>query len=447
MRTLRVFEFQTVKAGSELLFYKAGKPIIEKLDEKYITALWKIYDEKRQPFFTVTRGGIRFCQWVGVIKVLDLTVEILPKADKGDNFKSEKEQQKWQSILIDMLRICRRLDTPSVSEASLKLKSNAILDLYIERFINDVNYLLNTGLVKKYRREEINSTALKGRLLLQKHITKNIVHQERFYISKTTYDKDHLLHQILAKAIKILPLICNNQYLVSRCYQLQLNFPEVRDLKVDAATFDKLVFDRKSESYKPAIEIAKLLLLNYRPDISSGSSHSIAILFDMNKLWEEYIYRMLVKGNDGTLTIHNQRSTKFWTHKSATRYLKPDIVIETKEGKYIVIDTKWKNIFNDVKNIAMDDLRQMFAYHHYFDSSKCFLLYPGMDNVKEGEFKRKSYFKINDLGAKSCGVIVSKAWVEDQVADEKTYLNKNIGTIILSKLGLIDIDKQILDIN
>lgn len=437
MRTLKVFEYQTIKAGSELLFYRGGEAILEKLDEKYITALWKMYDEKKRPFFTPARGGIKFCQWVGVIKVLDLTLEILPKADRGENFKSEQEQQKWQSILIDMLRICRMLDTPSVSEASLKLKSNAILDLYIERFINDVNYLLNNGLIKKYRKEESNSTALKGKLVLQKHITKNIVHQERFYISKTTYDKDHILHQILAKAIKILPLICNNQYLISRCYQLQLNFPEVKDLKIDEGTFNKLVFDRKSEQYKSALQIAKLLLLNYRPDISSGSAHSIAILFDMNKLWEEYIYRMLVKANDGSLTIHNQRSTSFWEHRSGKRYLKPDIVIETKDKNYIVIDTKWKNIYSEVRNIAMDDLRQMFAYHHYFDSSKCFLLYPGIDNVEEGGFSGKSYFNVNDLSGKSCGVIVSEAWIKDQKIERKTYLNKNIGTVILGRLNLI----------
>jgi len=433
MRTLKVFEHQTIKADSELLFYRGGKAVMEPLDSKYIAALWKMYDEEKRPFFTPTRGGIKFCQWVGVIKVLDLTLEILPKADKAGNYESVDEHSKWQSILIDMLKVCRHLDTPTVSEASLKLKSNSILDLYIERFIHEVNYLLQTGLIKKYRKEETNSTALKGKLLLQKHITKNIVHQERFYVSKTTYDRDHLLHQILSKAIKILPLICNNQYLVSKCYQLQLNFPDVKDLKVDAAIFDKLVFDRKSVPYAQAIQIAKLLLLNYRPDISSGSTNSVAILFDMNKLWEEYIYRMLSKANDGSLTIHNQRSTQFWNHKDASRNLKPDIVIETAGKTYIVIDTKWKNIFADVKNISMDDLRQMFAYHHYFDASKCYLLYPGSGNLSEGYFSKQSRFKKADLGNKVCGVIMTNAW--DPTISGGSFLNKDLGKEILSQIN------------
>ncbi len=284
----------------------------------------------------------------------------------------------------------------------------------------------------------MNHTALKGRLLLQKHIIKNVVHKELFYISKATYDRDHILHQILGKAIKILPLICNNQYLLSQCYQLQLHFADVKDLKVDASTFDKLIFDRKSESYKSAIQIAKLFLLNYRPDISSGSSHSIAILFDMNKLWEEYIYRMLQKANDGTLVIYNQRSTKFWNHQSTHRYLKPDIVIEkaviSGEKEFVVIDTKWKNICNQVKNVGMDDLRQMFAYHHYFDAAKCYLLFPGEADLQEGGFANVSYFKKSDLGEKACGIIVSDAWVSNEGTG---FLIKEIGVNILRGLGLL----------
>ncbi|WP_053058492.1 McrC family protein [Pedobacter sp. BMA] len=437
MPSLKVFEYQTVRAGDELMFYHNGKGEKGILEEKYITALWKMYDEQARPFFTPTRGGIRFCEWVGVIRVLDLTLEILPKADNNENYLEEAEQSKWQSILIDMLRICRALDTPTASDAPLRLKSNSILDLYIERFIQEVNFLLHTGLIKRYKKIEGNSTALKGKLLLQKHFTKNLVHQERFYVEKTSYDQNHLIHQILYKAIKTLPRICNNQYLVSRCYQLLLNFPEVSEIKIDATLFDKLGLDRKSAHYRSAVAIAKLILLNLRPDISSGAGSSIAILFDMNKLWEEYIYRMLQKANDGTLKIYGQRSTGFWKHLHTSRSLKPDIIIE-KTGPdgskgYTVLDTKWKNLHGQLKNVGMDDLRQMFAYHHYFDAVKCYLLYPGEDYIQDGNFHRQSHFDKRDLGSKSCGVIISKAWKAETA---KSYLNKEIGKQILSALRL-----------
>ncbi|WP_051291232.1 McrC family protein [Pedobacter glucosidilyticus] len=444
MPILKVFEHQTIIKNQNLWFYIGKVKELKPLDEKYINALWKMYDENKRLFFTPSRGGIKFCEYVGVIKVLDLTIEILPKADNNQNWDDEEEKNKWQSILIGMLRVCHSLDTPTISDAALKLKSNSILDLYIERFIKEVNYLINAGLIKKYRKEEANITALKGKLLIQKHIIKNVVHKERFYVSRTTYDKDHKWHQILFKAIKILPLICNNQYLVSLCYQLQLNFPEVRDIKVDASLFDNLVYDRKSEPYKSAIQIAKLLLLNYRPDVSSGASHSIAILFDMNKLWEEYIYRILQRENKGRFIIHNQRSTIFWNHGNTNKSLKPDIVLQKEIGRdkydkpeyeYIVIDTKWKNLYDDVKNISMDDLRQMFAYHYYFDAVRCYLLYPGEAKVRDkklGIFNPKTFFKESLIDNKRCGVIISQAWVNGN--ESKSYLNKEIAENIFGEI-------------
>ena len=56
------------------------------------------------------------------------------------------------------------------------------------------------------------------------------------------------------------------------------------DCKVSAETFDKLIYDRRTESYKEIKEIlvvSKILLLNFRPDIAGGLENVIAILFDM----------------------------------------------------------------------------------------------------------------------------------------------------------------------
>jgi len=437
MFTIRVFEHQTLRAGDVLTFHHGGSSKREKLEQRYIIALLKLYDQDKRPFFVPARNGIRFTQWVGVLKVLDLTIEILPKADNRDASDDEHQQNKWQSILIGMLNVCRSLDTPSLSNASLRLKNNSILDLYIEQFIDEVTNLLRLGLVKRYRKEESNDTSLKGRLLFQKHLAKNIVHKELFYISKATYDCNHLLHQVLSKAIKIIPLICNNQELISKCHQLQFNFPEFKDINVEESTFTKLQVDRKTAPYQTAIQIAKLLTLNYHPDVSSGMADSIAILFDMNKLWEEYIYRMLQKANDGTLIIHSQRSVMFYNHQSGNRYIKPDIVIERPlptGSEYTVIDTKWKNISGQVENVSVEDLRQMFAYHHYFDAAKCYLLYPGEDIRKEGRFGEESFFKKTNLGDKACGVIVSKAWNEK---DGSSALDKNLGSQLLRSLELI----------
>jgi len=441
MKTLRVFEHQTISAEQELTFYRGKISVWEKLNSKYIDALWKLYDKKKCPFFTPTRKGVCFKEYVGVVKVCDLIIEILPKADNRavTSSNANEEERKWQSILIDMLRVCHLINTPTVSDAHLKIRSNSILDLYIARFINEVNDLLRQGLVKRYRKVERNSVALKGKLLVGKHIQKNIVHQERFYISQTQYDKNHILHKILLKAIRVLPGLCSEQTLLSECYKLQLNFPEVDDVKISEELFDKIHFDKKSDSYKLSVQIAKMLLLNYRPDLTTGSNHSIAILFNMNQLWEDYIFRVLKKNKPEDVDgIYNQKTINFWKTLGSTRRLKPDIIIKSKSQGNIVIDTKWKNIQNDLAKISVDDLRQMYAYHHYFEAKKCYLLYPGNNEpIQNGLFGKNYYFGAKEIEPKHCGVMIRKCW-NDSPEEGTSFLNKKLAREIYQQLNIVD---------
>jgi 5-methylcytosine-specific restriction enzyme subunit McrC len=112
-----------------------------------------------------------------------------------------------------------------------------------------------------------------------------------------------------------------------------LNFPEISDIKVTKNTFNKITYSRKTEAYRSAINIAKLLLLNYHPDIRGGSNSILAIMFDMNKLWEEFVYKSLRKhlGNEG-YEVSKKESENFWEGDLETRKIKrgieADIVIK-----------------------------------------------------------------------------------------------------------------------
>jgi len=264
--------------------------------------------------------------------------------------------------------------------------------------------LLHVGLIKKYRKTEGNLLSLKGKLLFQQQLNKNLVHHERFYTQYTVYDREHIIHRLLYKALKLVGTIAVKTSIRGRANRLLLAFPEMTDLKVNDQTFDRIVLDRKTNAYQQSLLISKMLLLNYRPDITGGADHVLALLFDMNKLWEEYVYRQLLKLNP-SWDISRQNNIEFWRPiGQEPKHLRPDIVIENHSRGKLVIDTKWKLVEDNYPSDS--DLQQMFAYAHYVESSHLMLLYPSTAKHKPSGSYMKEHFVAGNLkGSVHCSLL------------------------------------------
>lgn len=393
---IEVFEHQTLYYGRE---YKGVA-----FTQKHFEALAKLNMLHDNKYFTLVNKGVKFSQYVGVIQIDTLTIEILPKADKAT-----ESTRVWRNVLIEMLRVTRKLKVNQVGQADVNKQNIHLLDIYFDWFMREVEILIRQGLIKRYYKETKNVTALKGKLEFAGHISKNLIHKERFYTSHQIYDKDHEIHQILNLALMVIEQLSKGSYLYAKCKRVQLDFPEVSSIKCTATTFDKLKLNRKSRPYEKALEIARLIILNYAPNISSGSERMLALLFDMNSLWEEYILVQLKKACSNTpYTVAGQQSQSFW----GTMSLRPDIIIKKDNNTQVIIDTKWKQI--EANKPSTNDLRQMYVYNDHWNSKISILLYPGSHQTK-------IYHQKFSFPEHSCGIL------KMNVLDDNGNLDQRIG--------------------
>lgn len=366
------------------------------LTTKQLKELQLFYKEKDFPYYSLLNNGVKFSEYVGIIQIGSFTIEVLPKADNhGEIF--------WRSVLINMLRTVSDFEIHAPSKTDAKLSPNSILDLYIDIFLFEAERLVHLGLIKSYRRVSANQNALRGKLIFNKHININLTRQERFFVNYTVYDKDNLLNKIIYKTLILIKSLNNNHIRYNRVNSILANFPSLSLIEVNETTFTSINFNRKTDTYRNIIGVSKLLLLNFHPDISTGNNNVLALMFNMNLLWEKFVVKSLKKFSKNALNIESQASSFFWKEQDGySKKIRPDIIITTYSGKKLVIDTKWKNISNS--NPSDNDLRQMYVYSCFNNNASTILMYPGSENnYSIGNFYD---VKITDrLSEVECGIL------------------------------------------
>ncbi len=391
--------------------------------QRYFDALCKLNERNNFNYFEVIARGVKFKNYVGIIQVDNLIIEVLPKIDKYETTTN------WKNLLIQMLKATKQIKAHTTGYATAKRQNLNLIEVYFELFLKEVESLTKRGLIKKYRKKTGNISALKGRLEFAGNISRNMIHKERFYTTHQTYDYNHLINQILIHALGIIENLSKGNNLLDRCKRALFKFPEIDRHKIDKKQLQKIFINRKTKPYEDALLLAKLIILNYSPDISAGNVKMISLLFDMNKLWEDFVLTQLKKELSGSnYEVKGQDKQTF----IGSNYLKPDIVIQNKSNKkdVFIIDTKWKHPVN--KSSSISDLRQIYAYSRFWKAKKAMLLYPG--SYKNNEFKifeTDDFFKYDQ---ETIPIIHMCKSGYINITNKNDKLNKRVGKEVLELL-------------
>ncbi len=356
---ISVFEHQVIRIGMEW----SGQAFTT----RHHQALVRYQSYRNHHWYHILPDGIRFSHYVGILQIGTLTIEILPKTEN-------EAPEVWRRVLLEMLSMAGVLKIETTAPTSLGIRPNFLLDYYFDHFLEKVGKLLSRGLVRRYRPFRQNEKTWKGQLDFQKQIQHNVAHQERFFVRREHYDYAHPANQIITEALQILPRLTDNPVLKNKAIGIQTAFPVLTKWHFSENRFRQILEDQRFKHYRPALELAYLIIKNFQPDIRTGRHHVIAILFDMNQLFEIFIYKQLTKAHHPEIEVHRQVQRPFWLN----RKIRPDIFIKTKTDQ-LILDTKWKVLSEGKPSI--EDLKQIFIYNQYFAANKGILVYPSAGKV------------------------------------------------------------------
>jgi 5-methylcytosine-specific restriction enzyme subunit McrC len=165
----------------------------------------------------------------------------------------------------------------------------------------------------------------------------------------------------------------------------------------------KVTFSRLNERYKSIFELCKLFIENSSIQLSTERVESFSLLFDMNKLFEEFIGEFLRKHREdifeGKPVQISLQKGKYLCEKNYF-LIKPDIYIVVDVGEEkIILDTKYKELSAEDRKLGVSssDMYQMLTYGIKFDSYKLILLYPKIEDVEEKSYVIKPFKELKTL--------------------------------------------------
>ena len=247
--------------------------------------------------------------------------------------------------------------------------------------MRELELYIYSGLQNDYVKKTSNLDKIKGRILIHKQLNKNLITPTRFYCSYSSYELNNPLNQFFKKCLEEMLFISRDYHNRKKIEEFLPWFSNVETVTRDAALSFNIVFSSINIRAKESYIFGKMFLEGLRSTLSSGINMIYTMLFDMNELYELFVYRVM-RILFGNRVVYQRRSAYMLQRNDTGRKhinLRPDIVVKANDDSFLVIDTKWK-LPN--KFVQESDAYQMYAYSTVIEGVKnVILLYPKTVNT------------------------------------------------------------------
>ena len=331
----------------------------------------------------VTPSGIETTSWVGVIKYKNTHFQILPKLIYTKEYKEDydektKEETKSNILknLIFMLSYTKKLDIKTSNESRLSTAKNPFIEILIREYAKSLFECLKRLTPKKYVREEDNLNYLKGKIKFTENIRYNSSNQAKFYCEYDEFSENNILNQLFLFVSTCLYNISNDSYNKKTLKFIMDYYADIKLFRFDRFKAEKIKLSRNQKLFKKPFNLAKMFVEKTSVDLSKNKFENITLIWDMNKLFEEFIFEIMKKNeSEFGWTFTAQKGKRLLAdddNKKRNTYV--DIYAENDKDK-IILDTKYK-IFTGTDDFSNADVFQVSTYCLLHNADKAVLIYP-----------------------------------------------------------------------
>ncbi len=286
--------------------------------------------------------------WVGVINLETLTLEIRPK------------------VPLDRLlfMISYSLDRPSWRETVAELqRDDTLVEAMALAFATQVRRATHRGLLQDYRSEEDALAVVRGRLRFDEQLRRHYARYPPVEVRFDEFTVDIIENRLIKAALARLARLRLRSARTRRVLAiLNQAFDAVTLTRFDPRNLPDVIFTRLNDRYRPAIELAKLILRSTSYDLWHGGVRASAFLMDMNQVFEDFVVTALRE----TLRLsarsfpQESRGHSLRLDQAGVIHLYPDISWWDGPQCRFVGDVKYKRI--DIDGAKNSDLYQILSY-------------------------------------------------------------------------------------
>ncbi len=271
------------------------------ISDPHLDLLERLNIASKDTLFTLGRREIKASQYVGVVRLGDTSLQILPKISYHGDFDKPEYSSDYQAAvqssmrnLLAMLSVACDLPLRAQDTAYLHTETGSWLEILTRLFALELHRQYKAGVPHEYIHIEDRLPVIRGRWLVSEQVSRHSHDHIHFDVSYDEFSPDTPLNQLFALTVNTLQ--CLTQDATNRRLLLDLHdwLAECNPhLEMVPAYLSRIHFSRLNDRFRPAYNIARLFWQQQLVQLSKGDYSVFAFVFDMNILFQDFISKIM----------------------------------------------------------------------------------------------------------------------------------------------------------